>query len=63
MPKVLIRSVRQPGVTKLVAPAFAEILTKLKLFTREESSPTPPAPEPESKPKRTYRRRDLKAEE
>lgn len=70
MTDVLLVSVKDPGVTKLVAPAYADILVdKLGLYRRADvvagdaQATPPPSPAKPPRKKRTYRRRDLKAEE
>lgn len=73
MDKVLIRSVKRPGVTKLVAPVFADILCKIKAYERVDALPTvTPTMEAEKprrrprasdSPRRGYRRRDQTSEE
>jgi len=70
MDKVLIDSVRQPGRTKLVAPVFADILVKLKLYRRADlvakgAQTSPPSEPSATKPRkaREYKRRDMQAEE
>jgi hypothetical protein len=72
---VLIESVKKPGHTKLVGPAFADILCILGTHRRVVTPPTPiaeappvsesaaPAPAKRTRKKRVYKTRDLQAEE
>jgi len=74
MDKVLIESVAQAGVTKLVAPAYADILVKTGRYRRSvvprQTRVVPAAVAPTTAqqpvahrtPTGQYRRRDLKAE-
>lgn len=63
MEKVTIESIKEPGVTKEVAPIFATILVdKLKLYRRVETAGSGSTAAPKPRQNR-YRRRDMQAEE